>query len=102
MSRRVEKGVKRGRSLEIELDGEKLLAYEGETIASALFAAGKRTFCKTNINKEPRGLYCGIGVCMGCRMIVNGQPNTLVCQTLVSPNCRVQTQVGLENWGALK
>lgn len=102
INRRIEKGVERGKGFEIEVDGEKVLAYEGETIAAALLAARKRVCCKTNINKESRGIYCGIGICMGCRMIVDGKPNTLVCQTLATPNCKVQAQIGLENWEVSK
>lgn len=84
--------MERGKCFEIEVDGEKILAYEGETIAAALLAAGKRISRKTTKRKELRGVYCGIGVCFECRMIVNGKPNTRVCQTLATPDCTVQTQ----------
>jgi len=97
VDRRIHAGVKRGNCFEIEVDGEKLTAYEGETIAVALLAAGKRLSRYTNKTKEPRGVYCGIGVCFECRMVVNGMPNIRVCQTLATPNCKVQTQMGLEN-----
>jgi len=43
VDRRVEKGVKRGKPFEIEVDGETLVAYEGETVAAVLVAAGRRT-----------------------------------------------------------
>lgn len=98
VNRRVQAGVDRGKSFEIEVDGERILAYEGETIAAALLAAGKRIYRKTTKKKEPRGIYCGIGVCFECRMIVDGKPNTRVCQTLATPNCKVQSQyLDLEN-----
>lgn len=98
VNRRVQVGVDRGKSFEIEVDGERILAYEGETIAAALLAAGKRIYRKTTKKKEPRGIYCGIGVCFECRMIVDGKPNTRVCQTLATPNCKVQSQyLDLEN-----
>lgn len=92
IDRRIQAGVERGKCFEIEVDGEKILAYEGETIAAALLAAGKRISRKTTKRKELRGVYCGIGVCFECRMIVNGKPNTRVCQTLATPDCTVQTQ----------
>lgn len=92
IDRRIQVGVERGKCFEIEVDGEEILAYEGETIAAALLAAGKRISRKTTKRKELRGVYCGIGVCFECRMIVNGKPNTRVCQTLATPNCTVQTQ----------
>jgi len=98
LGQRVEKGVGRGKSFEIDVDGEKIVAYEGETIAAVLLAAGKKVFRKTAKRKEPRGIYCGTGICFECRMIVDGRPTVLVCQTMATPNCKVKTQVGLENW----
>ena len=92
---RVEKGVKRGRSFEIEVDGEKISAYEGETVAAALAAAGRRTFRRTIKKNHPRGMFCGIGLCYECIMVINGIPNTRACQTLATPGCRVETQEGL-------
>lgn len=93
INRRIEKGVNRGEPFEIDVDGEKVLAYKGETIAVALLAAGKRICRWTKIKKQPRGIYCGMGICMGCAMVVNGRPNTLVCQTLATPDCKVRTQI---------
>ncbi len=95
IDRRVRAGVERGKCFEIEVDGERILAYEGETIAAVLLAAGKRA-CRNTKKKEPRGIYCGIGICFECRMIVDGKPNTRVCQTLATPNCKTQTQFDLQ------
>ena len=95
VDRRVEKGVQRGRRFEIEVDGEMLTAYEGESIAAVLLAAGKRTFRTTHVRKHPRGVYCGIGLCYECMMTIDGVPNTRACQTPASPGCRVETQEGL-------
>ncbi len=98
VNRRVQAGVDRGKCFEIEVDDERILAYEGETIAAALLAAGKRICRKTTKKKTPRGIYCGIGICFECRMIVDGKHNTRVCQTLATPNCKVQNQyLNLEN-----
>jgi sarcosine oxidase subunit alpha len=93
--RRVEKGVRRGRQFEIEVDGEKIVAYEGETVAAALAAAGRKTLRRTAKKNHPRGMYCGIGLCYECVMVINGVPNTRACQTLATPGCRVEAQEGL-------
>ena len=89
---RVCQGVERGQQFEIEVDGEKIVAYEGESIGAALLAAGRRTLRYTNKLEQPRGLYCGIGLCQECRMTINGIPNTQACQTLATPGCRIETQ----------
>ncbi len=94
-NRRVDKGVGRGNRFEIEVDGKKIVAYEGETVGSALVAAGLHTFRRTPKKDHPRGMYCGIGLCYECTMVINGVPNTRACQTLATPGCRVETQVGL-------
>jgi sarcosine oxidase, subunit alpha len=93
--RRVKKGIKRGDPFEIEVDGEKITAYEGETIATVLLAAGRRTLRHTIHKKHPRGVYCGIGLCYECMMVINGVPNLRACQTLATAGCRVETQEGL-------
>jgi predicted molibdopterin-dependent oxidoreductase YjgC len=97
--RRVDEGVVRGRRFAIEVDGKKIVAHEGETIAAALTAAGVRAYRTTAKRHEPRGMYCGIGLCYECLMVINGVPNTRACQTLATPGVRIETQTGV---GALE
>ena len=92
--RRIEKGIQRGQPLENKVDGKKIAAYEGETVATAMIAAGLRTSRRTADKNEPRGMFCGIGLCFECRMVINGVPNTRACQTLATPGCRAETQQG--------
>lgn len=84
------------------VDGEALWAYEGEMIASALVAAGKKVFRYTSKRKEPRGIYCGIGRCTDCVMIVNGVPNVRTCVTPVEDGMIIETQRGIGHWGEVK
>ncbi len=78
------------------MDGNKIPAVEGETIAAALLAAGIRVNRYTQKRHEPRGLFCGIGQCTDCVMVVNGVPNVKTCVTPVSEGMTVETQHGLE------
>ncbi|MCG8484856.1 MAG: (2Fe-2S)-binding protein [Clostridia bacterium] len=82
----------------IQVDGQPMKAYEGEMIASALIANGIHTFRYTKKLKQPRGLYCGIGRCTDCVMIVNGIPNVRTCITPVEDGMTVRTQKGLGHW----
>jgi predicted molibdopterin-dependent oxidoreductase YjgC len=93
--RRIKIETRRGRRFDIEVDGRKVLAYEGETIAAVLLAAGIRVSRLTPKKHEPRGVYCGIGICHECVMVVNGVPDIRICQTLATPGCKVTTQKGL-------
>ena len=89
---RLDRNLVRGKPLEIFYNGEPVQAYEGETIASALIAAGHWVFQKTRKKNEPRGVYCNIGVCHSCLVVVNGERNVRACQTIVSPGLRVEMQ----------
>jgi predicted molibdopterin-dependent oxidoreductase YjgC len=74
----------------ITVDGMPLPAYPGETIASALLAAGRRSWHHTR-HGQPRGLFCGIGLCFDCLVTVNGTANVRACVTPVAEGMVVQT-----------
>ena len=95
---RIWKDVERGQPFEIEVDGEKVKAYEGETVATVLMASGKRITNYTRDSMKPRGMCCGIGLCYSCLMVIDGVPNTRACQTLAKPGTRVGVQRGLQRW----
>ena len=93
---RIEGDVERGQPFAFVADGETVTAYPGETIAAALIAAGRRRTRATTRRGEPRGLYCGMGVCFECVMVVDGRPNVRACMTAAAPGMRVETQRGLD------
>ena len=95
---RIWNDVQRGRAFDIEIDGQRIPAYEGETVAAALMASGMRTTSTTAKGDDPRGVCCGIGLCYSCIMVIDGVPNTRTCQTLSRPGMRVETQRGLQRW----
>lgn len=82
----------------IYVDGRKIKAYKGEMIASALTAAGIKTFRFTIKNNEPRGIFCAIGRCTDCIMEVNNRPNVRTCVTPVEENMVIKTQKGPGQW----
>ncbi len=88
----------RKKKINIYADGKIISAMEGDTILTALLAEGIRINRKTKKKKEPRGLYCGIGRCTDCVMIVNGIPNVRTCVTFIEEGMRVETQEGLGHW----
>jgi hypothetical protein len=66
--RRVYQGVARGQPFEIEVDGEKIVAYEGESIGAALLAAGRRTLrykrCAIPISSNSPGAFIAVSDCV--------------------------------------
>ena len=83
-----------GRRVEIEFDGKKLDAVEGEPIAAFLLAHGIKVFRKTLKSGEPRGLFCAIGRCNDCVMTVNGIPNIRTCVTPIEEGMKIEFQTG--------
>lgn len=84
--------IKKRKKVNIEIDGKKIDAYEGEPIAAALWNAGIKNFRYTRKRKEPRGFFCGIGLCTDCKMIVNGIHNVRTCITLVQDGMKIRRQ----------
>ncbi|WP_297090795.1 FAD-dependent oxidoreductase [Thermococcus sp.] len=84
----------RGREVTIYFKGQPIKAYEGETIATALHASGIRVLNYSANEKRPRGLFCAIGKCSSCLMVVNGIPNVRTCITLVEDGMRIEPQRG--------
>ena len=77
------------------LDGKEMTVYEGEPIAAALRAAGVMVHRHTLKKNEPRGIFCAIGRCTDCVMIVDGEPNVRTCVTPLRAGMKVQTQYGV-------
>lgn len=81
--------------VEITVDGRPIIAKEGESILAALLANNIIINRYTLKRKEPRGLFCGIGQCTDCAMIVDGTPNVRTCITPVKAGMVIETQYGL-------
>jgi len=75
--------------IEVIVDGAPLLAPAGQSLAAALLASG-RSVLRSSPGGSPRGLYCGIGVCQECRVVVDGVV-VRSCVTPVSAGMRVTT-----------
>ena len=89
---------KEGKKLNISFNGKKIVAYEGETIAAALWASGVKNFRSTPKYNEPRGVFCNRGRCTDCIMNVNGKPNVRTCVTRVKEGMVVKSLKGLGSW----
>ncbi|MFA6858001.1 MAG: (2Fe-2S)-binding protein [Treponema sp.] len=84
----------KGRLVSFTLDGKAMEGYEGEPIAAALKAAGIMIHRYTAKQHKPRGIFCAIGRCTDCVMIVDGKPNIRTCVTPLKEGMEVRTQYG--------
>ncbi len=80
------------------MDGKNIEFLPGQSVAEALFSNGITLLRKT-IKGQGRGVFCGMGICGECRVIVEGVPNICSCQEQASEGLSVQTQLDAELGG---
>jgi sarcosine oxidase, subunit alpha len=90
--------IDRNQSLNFRFGESRMQGYEGDTIGSALYAAGLRTFSRSFKYHRTRGLLCCTGHCPNCMMSVDGVPNVRVCVEPLRDGAHVQEQ---NVWGKL-
>lgn len=71
--------------------GQKVPALTGDTVASALINIDERACRQTSIG-DVRGVFCGMGVCNECSVVVDGEPGKLACMTPVREGMTVDLQ----------
>jgi len=91
-ARRLSTGVERGASIQLVVDGQPMQAFEGESIAAALLAEGRRILRYSPRGREPRGLFCGMGVCFECVVEIDGRRHVRACVTAVRDGMTVATR----------
>ena len=74
------------------VDGKPVRAVDGESVASALLAAGIQVTRHTAVSGAPRGPWCMMGACFDCVAIVDGRRGVRTCMTPVREGLRVDTQ----------
>ena len=84
--------IDRSHQVRFFFDGQAVYGYPGDTVASALYAAGRRTFSRSFKYHRPRGLLCCTGHCPNCLMTVSGIPNVRACATPILPDLVARTQ----------
>ena len=61
----------------------------GTTVASAILGAGIPV--RQSVTGEPRGPFCGMGICFECRATINGAMHQRTCQVLCAEGMEVRT-----------
>src|ERR1051325_7745945 len=84
--------LNRNKRVTFEFDGQTVEGFEGETIASALYAAGVRIFSRSFKYQRPRGLLCCASACPNRLMDVDGTPNVRSCSEPVREGMKVTHQ----------
>ncbi len=84
--------IDRSSTLSFTFAGKAYTAHPGDTIASALAAAGVRVFSRSFKYHRPRGLLCCAGQCPNCLVQIGDEPNVRACNTLVKAGMNVSPQ----------
>ncbi|ASY13505.1 2Fe-2S iron-sulfur cluster protein [Candidatus Nanopelagicus hibericus] len=80
--------------LQFTFDDQIISAKSGQSVGAALLAADVRKLRTTRFDQNSRGVFCGIGVCFDCLVVIDGITNQRACIVEVKPGMKVQTQVG--------
>ena len=78
------------KAITLRINGRSLTVPEGTAVAAAVALAGETRF-RRSVLGEPRSPLCGMGVCLECRVTINGQAHSRSCQTLCEPGMEVRT-----------
>jgi NADPH-dependent 2,4-dienoyl-CoA reductase/sulfur reductase-like enzyme len=86
--------IPRRKQISFHWNNQKLRAYQGEMIASALFANGIHVFGHHAKDGSAQGIFCANGQCVQCMVIADGIP-VKACMTKVEENMVVKSLEGL-------
>ena len=93
MGTRIVHDVRRAAPIEITVDGTPTLAYEGESLATALLAAGHAGFSRDAAGRL-RSPFCNMGVCFDCLVSIESagtRRRVRACLTAATAGLRVNT-----------
>src|SRR5215467_2348518 len=91
--------IDRTKVVEFSWNGRPFTGYSGDTIVSALAAAGERVFSRSMKYHRPRGLLTASFHDPGCMVQVGDEPNVRGAHRLVSAGIRVSSQ---DTWPSLR
>ena len=83
-----------GNAVTIVFEDQPLQAWEGESVAAALLAAGHAVTRTTPVSGSARGPFCLMGTCFECLVEIDGQPNRQACAVQVREGLQVRRMDG--------
>jgi sarcosine oxidase subunit alpha len=76
--------------IQLRVNGKTVSVRAGSVVAAAVAQAGETRFRRA-IQGEARGPLCGMGICMECRVVIDGQAHRRSCQVLCADGMEVRT-----------
>lgn len=72
-------------------NGQDVSCESGQSIAAALIANGNRELRSTRFGDKPRSIFCGIGVCFDCVVVIDGVANQRSCVIAAKQGMKVES-----------
>ena len=79
------------KTLTIKVDGHMVEVPDGMSVAAALHNLGEVAWRSSVRLEQPRGLYCGMGVCFECIVRIDGCDGLRACMTEVREGMVIET-----------
>ncbi len=76
-------------ALDITVDGGPVPARAGDTVLTAILAAGLGAVRTDEFGGGPRAGFCWMGACQDCWVSIEGEGTRRACTTLVRPGMAV-------------
>ena len=73
---------------QIEFEGTKITAHNGDSVLVALSAAKIKSVSPVGNS----GCFCNMGICHECRLIINGQRGQRACLTRAASGMRLERE----------
>jgi sarcosine oxidase subunit alpha len=89
--------IDRGVAVAYTLDGTRMTGWRGDTVGSAMAAAGVTITGRSFKYHRPRGLMCMAGACPNCLVRIDGVPNVRACTEPLREGMKVERQNGRPN-----
>ena len=72
-------------------NGEEFTCESGQSIAAALIASDHRELRTTRFGDEARSIFCGIGICFDCVVVIDGVANQRSCLIEAKSGMKVES-----------
>ncbi|NMJ40719.1 (2Fe-2S)-binding protein [Roseomonas sp. JC162] len=74
----------------LTLEGQPIEAQQGDTLLTALLAAGAGHLRESEFGDGPRAGFCLMGACQDCWVVVEGMGRVRACATLAAQGMEVR------------
>jgi len=72
-------------------NGNDVKCEQGQSIAAAVINTGTLALRTTRFGEEPRSIFCGIGICFDCVVVIDGVANQRSCLIAAKPGMKVES-----------